>query len=86
MGADSRELRRNVRGNMKAETARLLRAVLRLIEDDVREIADSVVEIDERSASHHARITDLENRLQVHMDVSLPHLRAADNHSRKVPS
>lgn len=55
---------------MKAETARLLRAVLRLVEDDVRELADCVVEIDEREADHYAyavklgeRVTELEFRL-----------------------
>lgn len=55
---------------MKAETARLLRAVLRLVEDDVRDIAESVVEIDEREANHAAyafalgdRVTALEFRL-----------------------
>lgn len=41
---------------MKAETARLLRAVLRLIEDDVSEWKDAVVEIDEREAAHWQRI------------------------------
>lgn len=37
---------------MRAETAKLLRAVVRLVEDDVRDIAESVVEIDEREAAH----------------------------------
>lgn len=37
---------------MKAATAKLLRAVIRLVEDDVRELADTVVEIDEREAAH----------------------------------
>jgi hypothetical protein len=39
---------------MKRQTARVLRGVLRLIEDDLREIADSVVQIDEREASNAA--------------------------------
>lgn len=37
---------------MKREVAGLLRAVLRLVEEDVRELAEAVVEIDEREADH----------------------------------
>lgn len=47
---------------MKRETARLLRAVLRLIEDDLREVADSVVEIDQREAAHYQNMWRWSNR------------------------
>jgi hypothetical protein len=60
---------------VKRETARLLRAVLRLIEDDVRDISDAVVEIDQREAEHYRdhseRLTVLEHRLAV--DLYGPH-------------
>lgn len=82
---------------MKRETARLLRGVLRLIEADVREIADSVVEIDEREAAHYGH---LESRVRLLEDVardtrddvydlqrrtsSLDNLRPDGSHSRRV--
>lgn len=70
---------------MKAETARLLRAVLRLVEDDVRDLSECVAEIDDREADHHAytvrlgeRVTALEFRL---MRAGVP--GENDNHSVK---
>lgn len=65
---------------MNAETRKLIRSLIVLVEQDVRELADSVAEIDERNpgirrrfAEHDRRIAELESIL-------------ADNggHSRKV--
>lgn len=64
---------------VKSETARLLRAVLRLVEDDVKAVADSVVEIDEREAAHYRMHED---RLRLLEDV----LVIERQFSRKVPS
>lgn len=58
----------------KKELRRVLRAVVRLLERDIRDIADQVVEIDHREAEHWQRIavsthateeavTDLDQRL-----------------------
>lgn len=71
---------------MKAEVARLLRGVIRLIEDDVRELADCMVEIDERE-SHHAhafdaRLSRLEAFASLRVGV-LPELDH-DSYSRRV--
>lgn len=61
---------------MKRETARLLRAVLRLIETDVRELSDTVVEIDEREAEHSAslrtRLDAIEHELGEHVTTYAP--------------
>lgn len=73
---------------MKAETARLLRAVLRLIETDVRELSDAVVEIDEREAAHYGDLTSAVEKLRhrVEHPTDNAYLSNADMFSRKVPS
>ena len=78
---------------MKRQTARLLRGVIRLIEDDLRECADSVVEIDEREAAHYRdtleRLDACEawiGTLAQRAGYTLPVLRPTSIHSRKVPS
>ena len=48
---------------MKRSTARLLRGVLRLMEDDLRDVADSVVEVDEREAKHYGELRQLALRV-----------------------
>lgn len=64
---------------MKRDVARLLRAVLRLVEDDVRELTETMVEIDEREAANNAnarlfamatrqRVIDLEEKLEQHKE------------------
>lgn len=45
---------------MRNETARLLRAVLRLVENDVAELQDTVVQIDEREAAHYGELRKLQ--------------------------
>ena len=64
---------------MKRRTAALLREVLRLIEDDVRATADSVVEIDEREAAHHRLV-------MMRLDSLVSYITAPDpaDHSRRV--
>lgn len=44
----------------RKDLARILRAVLRLVENDVRELADAVVEIDHKTADTRANVARLE--------------------------
>lgn len=55
---------------MKGNTARVLRGVLRLIEDDVRELTDAVVQIDEREAKHYGERRALEQHVK-HLEMRL---------------
>lgn len=70
---------------MRNETARLLRAVLQLVEKDVRELADTMVEIDEREAAHFAEL----QRLRSDVDMLARYFNAARpasfGYSVKVP-
>lgn len=67
----------------RKEIDRRLTQLLDRIDGELAEVRDGLIQVDDRSARHQARITDLEDRMQLHIDVSLPHLRNAD-HSRKV--
>lgn len=73
----------------RKDLARILRAVLRLVETDVRELADSVVEIDHRTAEQDRRIDALENIVIYHAqaigaEVGTQRRLTAHAHSRKV--
>lgn len=68
---------------MKAETARLLRAVLRLVEDDVRELAECVAEVDSREAEHYRERIAIGFALERRV-AALERTFGTDNHSRRV--
>lgn len=57
---------------MKRQTRKLIRAVVRLVDDDVVALADAVVEIDEREAGHSAsmreRLDAIEVELREHVE------------------